>query len=61
MVKFSVSLCAFSVILCETKTDNYTELHRGNTEVHREKIIVQTNKQQQITKSTNNQINSLSK
>ena len=31
---FSVALCVFSVVLCERK--NYTELHRGCTECHRE-------------------------
>jgi hypothetical protein len=32
----SVQLCVFSVFLCETY--NYTELHREDTELHRENM-----------------------
>ena len=36
-IETSVPLCVPSVSLCVTKNKNYTEAHRGGTELHREK------------------------
>ena len=38
MIKNSVPLCVPSVVLCVTKDKNYTEVHRGLTELHRDSL-----------------------